>query len=61
MFGWSAGQIVKTLDHLGNCVAALIPCTLYETVWQGRLQPGDGVLLVGTGAKLSLGGAILTY
>ncbi|MEP7357262.1 MAG: 3-oxoacyl-[acyl-carrier-protein] synthase III C-terminal domain-containing protein [Anaerolineales bacterium] len=61
MFGWPAGQIVKTLDHLGNCVAASIPCTLYEAVRQGRLQRGDQVLLVGTGAGLSLGGVILTY
>ena len=61
LFGWPAAQIVKTLDHLGNCVAASIPCTLYEAVREGRLQRGDGVLLVGTGAGLSLGGVILTY
>jgi 3-oxoacyl-[acyl-carrier-protein] synthase-3 len=61
MFGWPAEQIVKTLDHLGNCVAASIPCTLYEAVREGRLKRGDGVLLVGTGAGLSLGGVILTY
>jgi 3-oxoacyl-[acyl-carrier-protein] synthase-3 len=61
MFGWPAGQIVRTLDHLGNCVAASIPCTLYEAVRAGRLQRGDEVLLVGTGAGLSIGGVILTY
>jgi 3-oxoacyl-[acyl-carrier-protein] synthase-3 len=61
LFGWPAAQIVKTLDHLGNCVAASIPCTLYEAVREGRLQRGDQVLLVGTGAGLSLGGVILTY
>jgi 3-oxoacyl-[acyl-carrier-protein] synthase-3 len=61
MFGWPAGQIVRTLDHLGNCVAASIPCTLYEAVRAGRLQHGEQVLLVGTGAGLSIGGVILRY
>jgi 3-oxoacyl-[acyl-carrier-protein] synthase-3 len=61
MFGWPAGQIVRTLEHLGNCVAASIPCTLYEAVRGGRLQRGDEVLLVGTGAGLSIGGVILTF
>ena len=61
MFGWPADQIVRTLDRLGNCVAASIPCTLYEAIRGGRLQRGDEVLLVGTGAGLSIGGVILTY
>ena len=60
-FGWSAERIVVTLDHLGNCVAASLPATLYEAVRQGRLKRGDEVLLVGTGAGLSIGGVILTY
>ncbi len=60
-FGWPADKIVVTLDWLGNCVAASIPVTLYEAIKQGRLQRGDEVLLVGTGAGLSIGGAILTY
>ncbi len=61
MFGWPSEQIVRTLDHLGNCVAASIPCTLYEAVCGGRLRRGEEVLLVGTGAGLSIGGVILTY
>lgn len=61
LFGWPPGQIVRTLDRLGNCVAASIPCTLYEAVCAGRLERGEEVLLVGTGAGLSLGGVILKY
>jgi len=60
-FGWPAERIVVTLDHLGNCVAASLPATLYEAERQGRLKRGDEVLLVGTGAGLSIGGVILTY
>ncbi len=60
-FGWPAERIVVTLDHLGNCIAASIPATLYAAIRQGRLQRRDEVLLVGTGAGLSLGGVILVY
>lgn len=60
-FGWPEDKIVMTLDWLGNCVAASIPCTLYEAIKRGRLQRGQQVLLVGTGAGLSIGGAVLTY
>jgi 3-oxoacyl-[acyl-carrier-protein] synthase-3 len=60
-FGWPAARIMVTLDHLGNCVAASLPATLYEAVRQGRLKRDDELLLVGTGAGLSIGGVILTY
>lgn len=60
-FGWPGEKIMKTIDRLGNCVAASIPCTLYEAIWQERMKRGDEILLVGTGAGLSLGGIILTY
>jgi 3-oxoacyl-[acyl-carrier-protein] synthase-3 len=60
-FGWPEDKIVMTLDWLGNCVAASIPATLYEAIKQGRLERGQEVLLVGTGAGLSIGGIILTY
>lgn len=60
-FGWPAEQVMVTLDHLGNCIAASIPATLYAAIRQGRLHRGEKLLLVGTGAGLSLGGAILLY
>ena len=60
-FGWPAERIVKTLDYLGNCVSASIPLTLYDAVRGGRIQRGEELLIVGTGAGLSIGGLILTY
>jgi 3-oxoacyl-[acyl-carrier-protein] synthase-3 len=60
-FGWPQGRILVTLDRLGNSVAASIPVTLYDGVHRGQIQRGDTVLLVGSGAGLSLGGIILTY
>ena len=60
-FGWKEEKIVKTIETLGNCVAASIPVTLYQGVRDGRIQRGDKVLLVGTGAGLSIGGMVLTF
>ena len=60
-YGWPEERIVRTLERLGNCVAASIPATLYEAVREGRLQRGERFLLVGTGAGLSIGGLIMTY
>jgi 3-oxoacyl-[acyl-carrier-protein] synthase-3 len=60
-FGWPEARIMRTVDWLGNCVSASLPLTLYEAVRQGQIKRGDEVLLVGTGAGLSLGGVILTY
>lgn len=60
-FGMSEDIVARSLDRFGNCVAASIPLTLYETVRSGRIERGDKVFLLGTGAGLSLGGVVFTY
>jgi len=60
-FGFDEARTVTTLERLGNCVAASIPATLYEAARDGRLSRGDKVLLLGTGAGLTLGGVLLTW
>jgi 3-oxoacyl-[acyl-carrier-protein] synthase-3 len=60
-FGWPENKIMRTIETLGNCVAASIPSTLYQAVREGNIQRGQKVLLVGTGAGLSIGGLVLTY
>jgi 3-oxoacyl-[acyl-carrier-protein] synthase III len=60
-YGWPESKIMRTLEWLGNCVAASIPATLYQTVRDGNLQRGQKLLLVGTGAGLSIGGVVMTY
>ena len=54
-------RVVLTLPTLGNCVAASIPLTLYEAIHSGVLKRGERCLMLGTGAGLSLGAALLTY
>ena len=60
-FGFGEENLVSILERYGNCVAASIPGALYEAVRTGRLERGDKLLLLGTGAGLSIGGMILTY
>ncbi len=59
--GFPDEKVVQTLDQYGNCIAASMPLTLHEAIRDGRLSRGDRFLLLGTGAGLSFGGAILTY
>lgn len=60
-YGWPEAKIMRTLHQLGNCVAASIPATLYQSVRDGNLKRGQKLLLVGTGAGLSIGGVVMTY
>jgi 3-oxoacyl-[acyl-carrier-protein] synthase-3 len=42
-------------------MSASIPVTLHHAVTSGKVKRGDTILLLGSGAGLSLGGAVLTY
>lgn len=54
-------QVINNLALRGNCVSASIPLTLAEAVHSGRIRRGDRVLLLGTGAGLTLGALALTF
>ena len=56
-----AGRLVLTLETHGNQISASLPVALHHGIASGRVRPGDVVALIGTGAGLSLGGAILRY
>ena len=60
-FGWPQEKVMQTLEWLGNCVAASIPATLYQAARSGKLSRDNKILLVGTGAGLSIGGMVLTF
>lgn len=59
MLGFSPARTVSVLATLGNCVAASMPLALYDAIRSGRLAGGQRALLLGTGAGVSLGGALL--
>lgn len=59
--GFRLEQLFVNLPVRGNCIAASIPLALAEAAQTGRLKRGDRVLLLGTGAGLTLGALALTY
>lgn len=59
--GFNSDQVVLNLATRGNCISASIPLALAEAVYSGRIRRGDRVLLIGTGAGLTLGALALTF
>jgi 3-oxoacyl-[acyl-carrier-protein] synthase-3 len=60
-FGFRPERVFIHIQERGNCIAASIPLALTEAVEAGRVRRGDKVLLVGTGAGLSIGALALTF
>lgn len=54
-------RIVINIDKYGNTSAASMAIALDEIYRDGRLQPGDNVLMVGFGAGFSLGAAVIRW
>jgi 3-oxoacyl-[acyl-carrier-protein] synthase III len=59
--GFRDAQVVQNLALRGNCIAASLPLALAEATEAGRIHRGDKVLLVGSGAGLTLGALALTF
>lgn len=59
--GFRHEQVIWNLAERGNTVAASIPLTLAEAVHAGHITRGDKVLLLGTGAGLTLGATAITF
>lgn len=60
-FGLPLSRAVVNLDRYGNTSAASIPLALAEAVGDGRIVPGQQLLLVGFGGGLSWGAAALKW
>ncbi|MBM9460902.1 hypothetical protein JK386_13440 [Nocardioides sp. zg-536] len=54
-------RMIDIYADVGNQVAASLPSALHAAITDGRLRRGDHALLLGTGAGLSIGGAVLCY
>jgi 3-oxoacyl-[acyl-carrier-protein] synthase-3 len=53
--------VINIIADYGNCIAASTPMALHEAMSTGRLHRGDRVLLLGTGAGLSVGAVVLCW
>lgn len=54
-------RVFTDLDRYGNMSNASIPVALCEAVREGRLKPGDYVVLVGFGGGLTCGAALMKW
>lgn len=59
--GFIKEKVINIFPEHGNQVAASLPTTLDIAIKDGRIRRGQHILLLGTGAGLSLGGAVLEY
>lgn len=57
----SSHQLVDVFSDYGNQVGASLPTALHLGLAEGRVKRGDPILLIGTGAGLTMGGMVLTY
>lgn len=55
------GKLIDIFATHGNQVAASIPTVLHEAFLIQRIQRGNKILIIGTGAGISLGGMIMEY
>lgn len=61
VLGLPPERFVMTLETCGNQVSASLPIALHRGIATGKIQFGDTVALVGSGAGLSFGGAVLRF
>ncbi len=54
-------KVVVTVDRHGNTSAASIPLALDTTVREGKIKPGDNVLLAALGGGFAWGAALLKW
>lgn len=59
--GLPSDRVVVTVDEYGNNSTASIPLALATALDQGKLKPGDHLLLVSFGAGLTWAAGVLTW
>jgi 3-oxoacyl-[acyl-carrier-protein] synthase-3 len=58
--GFPPERVLSNLERVGNTSSASIPILLDESVREGKVQPGDNVLMCALGAGVSWGSALVT-
>jgi len=60
-YGFSEKKVVHIVGEYGNCVAASIPMALHLAIQGDRIKKGDKLMLLGTGAGLSVAATIMRW
>ncbi len=59
--GFGPDRVISDVDRIGNTSAASIPIALDEAWRDGRIQPGDLVLMTSFGAGLAWGASLVRW
>jgi 3-oxoacyl-[acyl-carrier-protein] synthase III len=59
--GLPMDKVIATVDHHGNTSAASIPLALDEAVGDGRIRPGQNILLEAVGGGFTWGAVLLRW
>jgi 3-oxoacyl-[acyl-carrier-protein] synthase-3 len=59
--GFKKEKVIDIFSEHGNQVAASLPTALDIAIKDSRIRRGQRILLIGTGAGLSIGGMVLEY
>ena len=59
--GFPTGKVVVNVDKYGNTSSGSIPLALADAAADGRLRPGELVLMTGMGAGLTWGSALIEW
>jgi 3-oxoacyl-[acyl-carrier-protein] synthase-3 len=59
--GLPASKVVINIEKFGNTTAATIPLALRDSIDEGRLKPGDLVLLASVGAGFTVGSVLVRW
>jgi 3-oxoacyl-[acyl-carrier-protein] synthase-3 len=59
--GFPEGKVVVDVDRFGNTSSGSIPLALADAAADGRLKPGELVLMTGMGAGLTWGSALIEW
>lgn len=60
-FGLSDEQVMVNIDKYGNTSAATVPIALCEALENGRVKPGDNIMLAAFGAGLTWGAGYVKW
>ncbi len=59
--GLTEDQVLMNIDHYGNTTAATIPLGIADAVRDGKLAPGDNVIIAAFGAGFTWGGMYIKW
>ncbi len=59
--GFDESKVMNIISEYGNCVSASIPLALSMAINQNRIKRGDIVMMIGTGAGLSVASTIIKF